>query len=231
MRDLFEQEALLRELSAALARLSEETSQAYEVLGEVVGALAASGKPSELHYATTTVQRAFRAHEQEGHHTVLTLVKEVLRAAASHHSGTLSAERSKALEASVRGRVLASIQGLAPIRSSDVARKLDIKVPQASRALSELAHQHLGVKAENGSLDGRARYWQLAPSALADRAPASEYRAGMSTIATTVPTIALATPNHACVFATAPFSGALERPMFSRAVVEAMLSIDFLLRC
>lgn len=171
MKDTFDQEPLLGELSAALVGLRDETAEGYDALGEVVGVLAASGEPSTLRYATTTVQRALRSDQHGTHHALLRVLKEALRAAATHHSGVLLVDQARVSDAGVRERVLAALQGLTSARSSDIASDLEITVPQASRALRELAEQHLAVRAENDSLDGRARYWRLSPTALAERAP------------------------------------------------------------
>lgn len=171
MKDTFDQEPLLGELSLALAGLLEGPAEGYDTLGEVVGALAASGEPSTLRYATTTVQRALRSAEHGTHQALLRVVKEALRAAATHHSGALLVEQARASDAGVRERVLAALHGLTSARSSDIASDLGITVPQASRALRELAEQHLAVRAENYGLDGRARYWRLSPTALSERAP------------------------------------------------------------
>lgn len=183
MKDTFDQEPLLGELSAALARLRDESPEGYDTLGEVVGALAASGEPSVLRYATTTIQRALRADQHGSHQAVLRVLKEALRAAATHHSGTILVERARLSDAGVRERVLAALQGLTSVRSSDLACDLDITVPQASRALRELADQHLVVRAGNGSLDGRARYWRLSPMALAERAPFASVAAMIDNVA------------------------------------------------
>lgn len=170
VKDTFEHEPLLGELSAALAGLRSDSNQ-LDVLGEVVGVLAASAEPSVLRYATTTLQRALRAAEHEQSRAIIRVLREALRAAATHHSGVSLSEDVRLVDVGVRERVLSALQGLTPARSSDIARDLDITLPQASRALRELADQRLVVRAENDSQDGRARFWRLSATALAERAP------------------------------------------------------------
>lgn len=172
---------LLDEFRSTLTLDVPPQGKEVEVLGEVLGTLAASADADSLRDATTTAQVRLRQAEDEGVRSFLLLVREVLRSASLARAGETAGRIDQDTALGVRERVLRVLGAFTEARSSDIAAELSLGLPQVSRALSELASAGLAARSETRGLDGRARYWRLSTAAVQRRAPYAPAAAALGT--------------------------------------------------